>query len=93
MVDLPSLSTAPVEGLHLLVRCDEDVQGALSLAVNGAGPYAIRRGPDVPLLGEEVPAGTVLSIVFDGAVFQLINGVTHARRTCPGSMVAAPSSR
>lgn len=88
VVDLPSLASTPAEGLHLLVRSDGEVQGALSLAVNGLGPYPITRGPNTPVLGEEMPAGTVLSLVFDGTGFQLINGVTHARRMCPASMVA-----
>ncbi|MEO8590191.1 MAG: hypothetical protein ABI432_12530 [Flavobacteriales bacterium] len=82
-VDLPSLTTAPVEGLHLLVRSDASSAGPLSISVNGSGPYPITRGPSDPVLAEEIPPGSVLSLVFDGSVFQVMNGTAHSRRDCP----------
>jgi len=87
IVDLPSFTTAPAEGLHLLVRSDGSSNGPLSISVNGFGPYPISRGPSQPVQAEEIPQGSVLSLVFDGAVFQVLNGTTHGKRDCPLSMI------
>jgi hypothetical protein len=40
------------------------------------------------LAGDAYPDGTLLSLVFDGAQFQVMNGLASLRRECPTGMVA-----
>ena len=88
-VDLPSFTGPPVAGLHLLVRSDGTSSGSLSMNLNGYGPFPITRGPSEALQADDVPLGTVLSLVFDGAAFQLMNGTAHRKRDCPAGMIQA----
>lgn len=90
-VDLPSFTGPPVAGLHLLVRSDGASAGPLSMNLNGYGPFPITRGPTEALQADDVPLGTVLSLVFDGTSFQLMNGTAHRKRDCPSGMIQASS--
>lgn len=87
-VDLPSLSEAPVAGTQLVISVPTTSPGAVQLLVNGHGPYAVLSGPNAPLLGEEVPPGTSLSVVMDGTAFHVLNGHVPARRPCPAGTIA-----
>lgn len=74
-------------GLRLSVLASADNEGPVTLNVDGTG--------DRPLLGAggalsagDVLAGEVLSVVYDGAAFQLISGRPLQRKPCPPGTVA-----
>ena len=87
MIDLPAAPGVPQAGTHLLVRVPAAGAGPLALMVNGAGPYGVERSPGEPLDGSTLLTGQELSLVFDGSVFQTLNGTTRTRRPCPSGMV------
>lgn len=88
-VQLPALATAPQSGTHILLITPAPVPGDLSLSVNGSSPYAITRYGTDPINAMEIPEGEVLSLVFDGVGFQIMNGAVQDRLDCPSGMVAA----
>ena len=45
-------------------------------------------GPGRQLTDSDVAPGSLLSLVFDGTSFQVLNGAVHRRRDCPSDMVA-----
>ena len=87
-VSIASLAGAPTAGTAIMVRTADPQPGAVSLLLNGQGPYAVLLAPGAPLDAQEVEAGTLLSLVFDGAAFQVTNGVAHLRRPCPPGLTA-----
>ena len=87
-VQLPLMSVAPVAGTELVLRTPVPGSGPVSVSVNGHGPYAVELASGIPLQSEELPEGTMISLVFEGSAFQVLNGVTHVRRACPEGMVA-----
>ncbi len=91
-VDLPALAVAPQAGLHLLVSVPSDVVGPVSLLLNGTGPYTLALPDGSPLDASLTEAGTLLSLVFDGSGFQVMNGPVHGRYDCPVDMVTVNGS-
>ncbi len=87
-VSIASIAGAPTAGTAITVRTADSQPGAVSLLLNGQGPYAVLRSPGAPLNAQEVEAGTLLSLVFDGTAFQVTNGVAHLRRPCPPGLTA-----
>ena len=88
-VDLPALAGAPAAGTQIMLSTvDNASMGPVQLLVNGLGPYDIIWFPGAPLLQEDVPAIPVLSLVFDGTAFQVLNGKPRSRRECPAGTVA-----
>ncbi len=87
-LELPALTTAPQAGTQLMVKVPEGASGSVAVSVNGSAPYAVELLPDAPLDASSVPAGYMLSLVFDGDAFQVVNGGAHALRTCPNGMTA-----
>lgn len=79
---------APVPGTHLFIAVPAVPSGAVNLRVNEEGPYPITHAGLRPFTGEGFPAGSMLSLVFDGTGFQVMNGVQRARMDCPTGMVA-----
>lgn len=90
-VPLPALQGGPVAGTAITVRTAAPQAGAVSLLVNGNGPYPVLLGPGTPLDGMNVPAGTMLALVFDGNAFQVANGAAFRHRDCPTGLVAVNS--
>ncbi len=87
-VNVPSLNGAPGAGTQLMVGIPATPgNGALQLAVNGQGPYTVLDAPGTPLLAENTAALKILSLVFDGTAFHLLNGATQRRRDCPSGTV------
>ncbi|MGV3637906.1 MAG: hypothetical protein ACO1NQ_09690 [Flavobacteriales bacterium] len=86
-VSLGSLSGPPPAGTHLIITAPSSSSGAIELLVNGNGPYPVLNGPNEPLLGEDVPSGTLLSVVSDGSAFHVLNGHVAPRRPCPSGTV------
>jgi len=88
-IELASVTMALETGTQLLVKVPAGASGNAQLRVNGSGPFPVMVKPGTALEAADVPEGTVLSLVFDGAVFQVMNGVVHARRPCPDGTVQA----
>lgn len=88
-VDIPAYVGVPAAGTHITVRVPDNASGPVSMLFNGLGPYGVATGPVAVLQGEEVPAGTVLSLVFTGSSFQVMNGEVRTLRPCPAGSVAA----
>ena len=85
-VDLPALGTSPSAGAHLIVRAPAPNPGSVQMMLNGTGPYPVLRGLQA-MNGSELSEGSMLSLVFDGSAFQLLNGRADLRRDCPTNMV------
>lgn len=81
-ITLPALSTAPPAGTHLVITGPAPTAGDVDLMVNGHGPFPLTNGPGARVNGEDIPAGTQLSVVMDGTNFQLLNGRLKPRRPC-----------
>jgi hypothetical protein len=90
-VDIPSLSGVPLTGTHITVRVPENATGPVSMLLNGLGPYDVITGPSAVLDGTTIPPGSVLSLVFTGAAFQLMNGEVRTLQPCPSGLIAANS--
>lgn len=84
---LPSLVDGPVPGTHLLIAVPATDSVAVSLAVNQGEPYPLTFRGEVPLTADVFPVGTMLSLVFDGAGYQVMNAAQHLRLPCPPDMV------
>lgn len=85
-IEAPSLSTAPEAGTHLFLRVTGALEGNAQLSINSMGPFPIVIAPNILLDGSTIPEGTVLSLVFDGTNFHVMNGIVHAKRPCPDGM-------
>jgi hypothetical protein len=86
-VSFEALSGTPPAGTHLIITAPPNSSGEVQLVVNGSGPYPLLTGPNTPLLGEDVPSGTMLSVVMDGVSFHVLNGHVKPRRPCPSGTV------
>lgn len=75
-------------GLHVVVRSPVTSTGPVTLILNGQGPFGLMRG-SLPVDGAELVTGSMVSLIFDGAAMQLINGVHDRIRSCPTGMVPA----
>lgn len=84
-----SLDGPPVPGTQLLVRVPAPEPQPL-LSVNGEGPWPIVLHGAAQLDSTLTSAGTWLSLIFDGAAFQVMNGRVRTAEECPSTMVAAP---
>jgi hypothetical protein len=89
--ETPYLTGAPTPGTELRAASPAPQPGNAVLMLNGQGPYAVLLAPGMPLAGNLLPQGTMLSLVFDGTAFQVMDGASHARRSCPEGLVAAGS--
>lgn len=86
-VSIPGLQQAPITGTHVLIEVPQNASGAISVDINGSGSIPVIQRGGSPLSGELYDAGSLLSLVFDGTAFQLMNGPIHQRRECPTGMV------
>ena len=62
--------------------------GPFALLVNGTGPFPVRYGSDIDLTASSIAAGSILNLVFDGTVFQIMNWQSDPLRPCPSGTVA-----
>jgi hypothetical protein len=74
-------------GLRLVVQAGSDNTGPVTLDVDDLGPVPVLGG-DGPLIAGEARGGELLSLVFDGNAFQVINGRPLPRKPCPSGTVA-----
>jgi hypothetical protein len=86
-VDLPGLDQMPQPGTHVLVKAPAGADGEVWIAFNGHGPYPVLDG-GMPLQSQDTGQDMVLSLVFDGSSFQLMNTTGHRVRPCPEGTVA-----
>lgn len=75
-------------GLRLLLRVQNGTNGPATLNVDGLGAFNVVKDGDLPLQADDVAAGETISLVFDGAVFQLISARRIDKRPCPSGTVA-----
>jgi hypothetical protein len=85
---LGSLSGVLSAGTSLVVTTPGAVEGPVELVVNGQPAVPVVMAPGLPLMGDAYPQGTLLAVVYDGTVFQVMNGRANVRRSCPDGMVA-----
>lgn len=87
-IDLPALNGAPSAGTTIVVQVPSDPgSGPFEMLVNGSGPYPLLASPST-IFEMPVPHLPMLSMVFDGSAFQVLNGRARQRRPCPTGMVA-----
>jgi len=91
-VNIPSLSAPPAPGTQIVIGVPEiPGSGAVLLTVNDQGPYVVFDTPGDTLKASAAVNRPLLSLVFDGTAFHLLNGPTHVRRDCPSGLVAVNS--
>lgn len=85
-VDIEALQQSITPGTHLLIEVPMNATGPVTLNINGQGdkPVILRGG--TALTGELYEAGSLLSLIYDGEAFQLMNGPVHRRRECLAGM-------
>lgn len=86
-VEVPLGSDLPPPGTHLVVRTTGTSTGPVSLMVNGTGPWPVVHRPNDPLLGEETTPGGMVSLVFDGSLFHVMNGSVYKPLPCPSGTI------
>jgi hypothetical protein len=88
-IELPSLLVEPEAGTQFLVKVPGGTSGIVQLSINGWGPFQVVLGPNAPLEASDVPDGTLLSLVHDGARLHVMNGTVHAKPPCPEGLLQA----
>jgi len=90
--EIDGLPQVLVPGTHVLIEVPESTGSGITLSVNGsvAKPVVFRGGS--PLDGDLYEAGSLLSLVYDGTAFQIMNGPVHRRRECPTGMAQVNES-
>lgn len=86
-VDLPAFGATPDNGSHIVLKVPTTDTSRISITFNGNGPYPLLR-EGVPLTGDALIAGSMLSIVLANDAFHVLNGSSDLRRPCPTGMVA-----
>lgn len=83
----PALSQV-LPGLCLLLHSAQGNNGPVTIHLGTAGSFPLLKGPGMPLEADDVLPGETVSVVFDGAAFQLIAARQESRRPCPSGSVA-----
>ncbi|MBK9176754.1 MAG: hypothetical protein IPM46_10555 [Flavobacteriales bacterium] len=86
-VELDGLA-APVTGAHITVKVPEGATGTVQLQLNGGVATAVEWEPGLAVEASTLPVGLILSLVFNGTAWQVMNGTAYQQRNCPGTMVA-----
>ncbi len=84
----PALTDTLPAGSELLLRIPASNTTAVTLTIDGLGPFAVEEAPGDPLDSADVPAGLMARLLFDGTAFQLMNGRPSRTRPCPSGFVA-----
>lgn len=89
VANIESLTSSPAPGTHIVVIAPEQpAAGEVQVMVNGNGPFEVVHRIGDPLIGDDIAAGSPLSLVFDGTRFHALSGSAHRRRDCPEGMKA-----
>ena len=82
-------ATDPLQaGASFVLRCQDGNTGPVALTINGQGPYPVHVDGTNDLVAGDVPAGSIVTLVFDGNAFQLTSGRAPIARDCPSGFVA-----
>ena len=87
VVSLTPALASPIAGTNLLVKITAPNTGAVTIAVNGSSPYALRKNGSADLEAGDLQPGMMASLVFDGVLFHLTNARRIERRSCPSGFV------
>lgn len=79
---------APTAGTHITVKVPEGGSGTVQLQLNGGVATALEWEPGLAVDVSALPAGLILSLVFNGTAWQVMNGRDYKLRGCPPGMVA-----
>jgi len=83
-----SVFAGPLQpGTHFVIAAPTNATGPISIAVASGGTYGVLWRPGQPFLGADIDEGMMISTVFDGTAFQVLNGRTSTLRECPAAMV------
>ena len=72
---LPVASLAALLGQEIIFKAKVTNTGAVTLAVNGLAATAIKKAGSTDLTANDILAGSLVSVVYDGTVFQLTSFV------------------
>ncbi len=86
-VSLNSLDVALQPGTQLVIVPPSIANGAITVQVGSDGPYSLEWKQGVAVLGQDIPSGMIISAVFDGNAFQVLNGRVHRSKDCISGMV------
>jgi hypothetical protein len=87
VVELPTSMLPLQPGTALSVIAPEPIAGPVLMAVNDGSSYPLRYASTVDLMGTSISPGTILSLVFDGSVFQVTSRPSYERADCPTGTV------
>ncbi|MFZ1689176.1 MAG: hypothetical protein WAU70_17265 [Flavobacteriales bacterium] len=79
--------TVPIAGTNVLVKITAANTGAVTISVDGSGPYPVLKNGSLDLQAGDLQPGMVAGLVFDGTVFHLTNARRVERRACPTGFV------
>ena len=68
-------SYAAIQGIPLLVQFANGNTGASTLNVNSLGPVALVKNSNLALSGGDIPAGSYVTLTYDGTNIQIIGGL------------------
>jgi hypothetical protein len=86
-VELPAFGEEPSTGSHVMVRVPAVSASPISILFNGTGPIPVVY-EGLPLMGDVLVEGSMLSLVLANGVFHVLNGDNDMRRSCPQGTVA-----
>ena len=86
-ITLTTFDTPIEAGTQFMITAPTSINGPVQIQVGAQGPYPLFWKPGEAILGEDIPDGMIISAVFDGAVFQVLNGRAHKLRECPTGMI------
>jgi len=77
-----------ITGTSLYLFISATNTNAVSLTINGIGPYSIKKNVNEDLAPADLQAGGVVRVIFDGSNFQLVSSRNIEKRECPNDFVA-----
>jgi hypothetical protein len=91
-----SLDPAPAEyvaGMLVAFKANTANEGAATLNVNNLGAKAIKKNGEEALADNDIKAGQIVTVVYDGTSFQLVNATnTLTKPTLKGSVQAVTAN-
>lgn len=80
---------SPLQAGAFLVLLSQDANaGPVELTVNGQGPFAVQADGDRPLQPNEIKAGAMITLYFNGTAFELTSDRHPVQRPCASGYVA-----
>ncbi|MBK9759705.1 MAG: hypothetical protein IPO90_06975 [Flavobacteriales bacterium] len=82
----PAITQAQA-GLCLMLKCLQANSGPVTVSVNGSAPIPVVKQGGTALVTGDVAAGETVSLVHDGASFQITSARRLERKPCPNGTV------